>query len=216
MACPPGDGSRGTGRRNAKQRVQRNPDTGLSIRSPGASKRPEVQPPSQGEPGGAGRATEPPSPGRSLGDAARGARSSGSSGGYAVRSPRRPPRSSVQRRSDRLVTDRGTCEEEPAMNDQEWDEVGEIFESRGVSRKVADARPYQPCRRGEAWVYSGAQLWIGGRCIVGPFNTIPATQRAVTITRDVRGADGLVMYKHPVPLSNRKLMEFPPQLRPTL
>lgn len=69
---------------------------------------------------------------------------------------------------------------------------------------MADARPYLPYRRGDAWVFADG----------GPFDVIPAAQRAVTITRDVRGADGLVMHKHLVPLK-RKRPEFPPQLRPT-
>lgn len=91
------------------------------------------------------------------------------------------------------------------MNDHEWQEVRDIFEKRGVSREVAEARPYVPYRRGDAWVYDDG----------GPFAVVPKEQRSVTVTRDVRGADGLIMHKNPVPLKNRKLSEFPPQLRPT-
>jgi hypothetical protein len=91
------------------------------------------------------------------------------------------------------------------MNDQEWTTVQDIFDSRGVSREVAEARPYRPYRRGDDWVYADD----------GPYAVIPIEQRRSTVVQDVRGADGLVMYKHPVPLEGRKLTEFPPQLRPT-
>lgn len=91
------------------------------------------------------------------------------------------------------------------MNDQQWESVREIFDDRGVSREVAEARPYQPFKRGAEWVYADE----------GPYAVVPIEQRRSTVMLDVRGADGLVMYKHPVPLSEHKLPEFPPQLRPT-
>ncbi len=91
------------------------------------------------------------------------------------------------------------------FTDKEWAAVRSIFEKRGVSREVAEERPYVPFRRGAGWVTADS----------GPFAIIPKEQRDATILRDVRGADGLVMHKHPVPLSDRKLAEFPPQLRPT-
>jgi hypothetical protein len=91
------------------------------------------------------------------------------------------------------------------MNDQQWYEVHAIFDDRGVSREVAEARPYIPYRRGDDWVFADD----------GPYAVIPIEQRRATVMQDVRAADGLVMMKHPVPLKDRKLAEFPPQLRPT-
>lgn len=91
------------------------------------------------------------------------------------------------------------------MTATEWRCVRSIFEERGVSREVAEGRPYIPYNRGEDWVAADD----------GPFAAIPVGQRSATILQDVRGAGGLVMVKHPVPLSSRKLADFPPQLRPT-
>lgn len=91
------------------------------------------------------------------------------------------------------------------FNDEEWAAIRSIFDKRGVSREVAEGRPYVPYQRGAEWVTADA----------GPFATIPLDQRRSTVLVDVRGADGLLMYKHPVPLSARKLAWYPPQLRPT-
>lgn len=127
--------------------------------------------------------------------------------------------------------------------DQEWASVCSIFDQRGVSREVAEARPYKPYRRGAEWVYAQhtvpdehAMLELGARAYrgairqrgplgkfsaawvrvqdQGPYSVIPIEQRRATVMLDVRGADGLVMFKHPVPLSERR-SDFPPQLRPT-
>ena len=66
------------------------------------------------------------------------------------------------------------------MNDSAWEKVRHIFETRGVSREVAEARPYVPFEKRAEWVKADD----------GPFGMIPRRQRSATSIQDVNRAAG--------------------------
>lgn len=97
--------------------------------------------------------------------------------------------------------------EDLRMNDETWEQHRSTFDTRGVSREVADQRPYIRYEKGERKVVDEL------------FASIPPSQRGATIIRRVNYSGGWLMPRHRVDRSLRHVLpEFGPadELEPRL
>jgi hypothetical protein len=85
------------------------------------------------------------------------------------------------------------------INDQVWNEHRATFEKRGVSREVAERRPYVRYEKGERATTDEL------------FSSIPPRQRGATVTRRVNYSGGWLMIRHAImPGLGPVLPEFGP------
>jgi hypothetical protein len=90
-------------------------------------------------------------------------------------------------------------ERNPAMEDKVWEQHRATFEKRGVSREVAERRPYVRYERGERAITDEL------------FASIPPRQRGATVTRRVNYSGGWLMPRHAVGTGLRPILpEFGP------